>query len=342
VEAAEYHPPWWYRGRHLQTLWGPFLRRFRSPRIRRERLRTDDGDFLDLDWLPSSAGDAPLVLILHGLEGSSRSHYVAGLLRETERLGLRGVVLNFRSCSGELNIAPHLYHSGETSDLAWVVAQLVAREPALRFGVIGVSLGGNVALKWLGELGEEAPSSIVGAVAISTPFDLAACAGVLDRGLARRLYTAGFLRTLKAKIKAKAPLYDGRLDVPSALRARTFAQYDRIVTAPLYGFADEHDYWARSSCARYLSGIRRPCLLINAVNDPFIPPGSLPDGAVLRSPWLEGLFPREGGHAGFLEGPLGRRSWSERRAVAFLARLLAEARRGGAERDGATPSVSSG
>ncbi len=342
MEAAEYHPPWWYRGRHLQTLWGPFLRRFRSPRLRRERFRTDDGDFLDLDWLPSSDPDAPLVLILHGLEGSSRSHYVAGLLRETERLGLRGVVLNFRSCSGEMNLAPSLYHSGETSDLGWIVARLVAREPALRLGVIGVSLGGNVALKWLGELGEETPSSVVGAAAISTPFDLAACAGVLDRGLARTLYTAEFLRTLKAKIKVKAHLYDGRLDVPAALRARTFAQYDRLVTAPLYGFADERDYWARSSSARYLSRIRRPCLLINAVNDPFIPPASLPDGAVLRSPWLEALFPREGGHAGFLEGPLGRRSWSERRAVAFLSRLLAGGSRGGAERDGATPSVSSG
>ena len=339
MEAAEYHPPWWYRGRHLQTLWGPLLRRFTGPRLQRERLHTGDGDFLDLDWLASSDAGAPLILILHGLEGSSRSHYVSGLLRETERLGLRGVALNFRSCSGEMNRAPHLYHSGETSDLAWIVRRLLDREPALRLGVIGVSLGGNVALKWLGELGEAAPSSIVGAVAISTPFDLAACAGVLDRGLPRALYTAEFLRTLKAKIRAKAHLYDGRLDVPAALRARTFAQYDRLVTAPLYGFADERDYWTRSSSARYLSGIRRPCLLINAVNDPFIPPASLPDEVVLRSPWLEALFPREGGHAGFLEGPLGRRSWSERRALAFLRRLL-EGGAGDAAPPRAAPPIS--
>lgn len=337
MEAADYHPPWWYRGRHLQTLWGPLVRRFTGPRLERERVLTSDGDFLDLDWLASSVAGAPLILILHGLEGSSRSHYVSGLLRETERLGLRGVVLNFRSCSGEMNRAPHLYHSGETSDLAWIVGQLVEREPALRLGVIGVSLGANVALKWLGELGEETPSSVVGAAAISTPFDLAACAGMLDRGLARTLYTAEFLRTLKAKIRAKAHLYDGRLDVPAALRARTFAQYDRLVTAPLYGFTDQRDYWTRSSSARYLSAIRRPCLLINAVNDPFIPAASLPDDAVLRSPWLEALFPREGGHAGFLEGPLGRRSWSERRAVAFLRGLLDDGRSGGVGPPGAVP-----
>jgi predicted alpha/beta-fold hydrolase len=278
-------------------------RRFNAPSVRRERLHTRDGDFLDLDWLESSKADAPLILILHGLEGSSRSHYVSGLLRETAQLDLRAVVLNFRSCSGEMNRAPHLYHSGDTTDLAWVVGQLCEREPTLRLGLVGVSLGGNVALKWLGELGEGAPPSVVGAATISTPFDLAACAGVLDRGLARTLYTAEFLRTLKAKIRAKASLYDGRLDVPAAMRARTFAEYDRLVTAPLYGFADERDYWTQSSSARYLSRIRRPCLLINAVNDPFIPSASLPDDAILRSPWLESLFTATRRARGFPRGP---------------------------------------
>ena len=316
--TADYRRPWWYRGRHLQTLWGPLLRRFARVPLRRERLHTPDGDFLDLDWLDVPPGRAALVLILHGLEGSSRSHYVSGLLKETAALGLRGVVLNFRSCSGELNRAPRLYHSGETSDLDWVIGRLLQREPSLRLGLVGVSLGGNVALKWLGERGEEAPAQVAGAVAISTPFDLAACARVLDRGLSRSLYTAGFLRTLKAKVKAKAHLFDGRVDMGAALRARTFAEYDRFVTAPLFGFADERDYWTRSSSGRYLAGIRRPCLLINAVNDPFVPLSSLPEEAVARSPWLEALSPCEGGHAGFLEGPLGRRSWAERRALAFL------------------------
>lgn len=322
MEVPSYQRPWWYRGRHLQTLWGPLLRRSAPPLLRRERLHTPDGDFLDLDWLAGPAGPAPLVLILHGLEGSSRSHYVSGLLREAAGLGLRAVALNFRSCGGELNRAPRLYHSGETSDLDWVIGQLLEREPSLRLGLAGVSLGGNVALKWLGERGAEAPAEVAGAVAISTPFDLAACARVLDQGLCRPLYTAAFLRTMKAKVRAKAALYDGQVNVRAALRARTFAEYDRLVTAPLYGFADERDYWTRSSSGPYLAGIRRPCLLINAANDPFIPASTLPEAEVGRSPWLEAAFVPEGGHAGFLEGPWGARSWAERQAIAFLRRLL--------------------
>ncbi len=314
----DYRPPWWYRGRHLQTLWGPLFRPLGRPALRRERLETPDGDFLDLDWLAGAPEGGPLLLILHGLEGSSRSHYVTGLLREARRLGWRAVALNFRSCSGEINRVPRLYHSGETRDLEWVVARLLDREPALRLGLVGVSLGGNVILKWLGQQGKDAPEPVMAAAAISTPFDLAACARTLDRGLRRSLYTASFLRTMKAKARRKAYLYDGRLDLAAVMRARTFAEYDRLFTAPLNGFADEHDYWARSSSGRYLAGIHRPTLLINAANDPFVPPESLPTSAVATSRWLEAAFISEGGHAGFLEGPLGLSSWAERRTLAFL------------------------
>ena len=146
---------------------------------------------------------------------------------------------------------------------------------------------------------------------------------MLDRGLPRLLYTGHFLRTMKAKLRAKADGIGARVDLPAAMRARTFAQYDRTVTAPLHGFADERDYWTRSSSAGYLAAIRRPCLLINAVNDPFVPPSSLPLAEVRASPWLEAAFVAEGGHAGFLEGRGGRRSWAERRAVAFLRARLA-------------------
>jgi predicted alpha/beta-fold hydrolase len=321
-QDASYRPPWWYRGRHLQTLWGPLLRPLRRPPLRRERLTTPDGDFLDLDWLEPARTEAPVVVILHGLEGSSRSHYASGLCREAARLGLRAVVMNFRSCSGELNRAPRLYHSGETSDLGWVLDRLVERAPAARLGLVGVSLGGNVALKWLGERGDAAPRQVAAAVAISTPFDLAECAGVLDVGLRRRLYTESFLRTMKPKVTAKAHLYDGRIDLGAVRRVRTFKEYDRLVTAPIFGFADERDYWARSSSRPYLVQIRRPALLINAVNDPFVPPSALPEAEVAQSPWLEAAFVPEGGHAGFLEGAWGRRSWAERRALAFLRRHL--------------------
>jgi predicted alpha/beta-fold hydrolase len=262
------------------------------------------------------------VLILHGLEGSSRSHYARGLLRETGRLGWRGAVLHFRSCSGEVNRLPRLYHSGETTDLAWVVDVLGRRADRGRLGLVGISLGGNVILKWLGERGAGAPPQVAAAVAISTPFDLAACASVLDRGFNRAVYTESFLRTMKAKIRAKAGLYDGEFDIAAVLRSRTFAEYDRRFTAPLNGFADEHDYWARASSGPYLESIRRPTLLINAMNDPFMPPESLPRAVVAGSRWLESAFVEQGGHAGFLDGSLGRSSWAERRALAFLREHL--------------------
>lgn len=264
------------------------------------------------------------MLVLHGLEGSSRSHYSVGLLREAGSLGLAAGVLHFRSCSGELNRLGRLYHSGETADLADVVAQLTDRWPGRRLGLVGISLGGNVALKWLGERGDAAPPPVAAAVAISTPFDLEACARVLDAGWNRAVYTGSFLRTLKAKLRAKAALLAGVIDLRAAAQARTFAQYDRAVTAPLYGFADERDYWMRASSAPWLPSIRRPCLLINAVNDPFLPSSALPRDAAARSPWIEAEFVREGGHVGFLEGPWGRRSWAERRALAFLAGHLLE------------------
>ena len=316
---ASYQPPWWYRGRHLQTMWGPLFRRLRRPPLRRERWPTPDGDFLDLDWLE---GDSPLVVILHGLEGSSGSHYARGLLLEAAALGWRAVVFHFRSCSGELNRGPRLYHAGETSDLDWVIGRLIQREPATPLGLVGVSLGGNVALKWLGERGEGAPAQVRAAATISTPFDLTACALSLDRGLNRPLYTARFLRSMRAKVRAKRRLYDGLVNVPAALRARTFAVYDRLATAPINGFADERDYWARASSGPYLARIRRPCLLINAANDPFVPAVTLPTAVVAGSPWLEAAFLPEGGHVGFLEAPWGRRSWAERHALAFLHRQL--------------------
>jgi predicted alpha/beta-fold hydrolase len=232
-------------------------------------------------------------------------------------------VLNFRTCSGELNRSPRLYHSGDTSDLDWLVQRLTGERPDRPIGLVGVSLGGNVVLRWLGERGEALATGVRAAVAISVPFDLAAAAAVLDRGLRRRLYTEHFLGTMRAKVRAKAGMYRELMDLDAIARARTFQEWDRFVTAPLYGFADERDYWQRCSSGPVLTAIRRPCLLINALNDPFIPQGSLPRAAVSGSRWLEAAFVPEGGHAGFLEGPRGGRSWAERQALAFLARHLA-------------------
>jgi predicted alpha/beta-fold hydrolase len=306
-------------------MWGPLFRRSHVA-LRRERVEMADGDFVDLDWGPESATTSaatPLVLVLHGLEGTSSSHYVVGLVRLIAARGWRPAVLYFRSCSGELNRLPRFYHSGDTADLDAVVCRLLEREPELRLGVIGVSLGGNVLLKWLGERDVDAPKQVAGAVAISVPFDLVHCARVLDRGFERAVYTTNFLRSLKDKVREKAKRYPGFVDVEAVLRARTFGEYDRTLTAPLHGFADEHDYWTRSSCGPYLARIRRPVLLINALDDPFVPPSALPDTRMLP-PNVEAAFVATGGHCGFIEGrwPWRAESWAERRAVEFLAGAL--------------------
>ena len=300
--------------------------------MRRERVTTSDGDFVDLDWsdpAPTTPRDqkiTPLMLVLHGLEGDVRSHYVGGLLREAAARGWRAVVLNFRSCSGELNRLPRFYHSGDTGDLETVVRLLLERDADVHLAAAGVSIGGNVLLKWLGEQGKDAPRQLAGAVAISTPFDLTTCARALDRGFARAVYTANFLRSLKPKVSEKARLYPGFVDVDAVLRARTFAEYDRALTAPLHGFTDERDYWTRASSRPYLVHIRRPTLLINALDDPFVPPDALPDPGTLP-PEVEVDFVEDGGHVGFLDGPpWALRSWAERRAVAWLAGVLESAR----------------
>jgi predicted alpha/beta-fold hydrolase len=322
--GAAFRPPWWARNGHVQTIWGPLFREQRLA-LRRERLSTPDGDFVDLDWLDGGAlaADAPRLLVLHGLEGSSRSHYVSGLLRAGLAAGWHGVAFNFRSCSGELNRLPRFYHSGETGDLAWVVQALVERAPGVAIGAVGVSLGGNVLLKWLGEQSEAAPAELRGAVGISVPFDVAACARVLDRGFHRLVYAANFLRTMRSKVIEKARRYPGFVDVAAMRRARTFALYDRIVTAPLNGFRDEMDYWVRASSGPYLPRIRRPTLLLGAEDDPIVPGSTLPDPDRLP-PDVRAEFTPRGGHAGFLEGrwPWRATSWAERRAVEFLTSLL--------------------
>ena len=289
-------------------------------------MSTRDGDFVDLDWSDAPSPGAPLLLVLHGLEGSCRSHYVRGLLDCGRREGWGGVVLNFRSCSGEPNRLARFYHSGDTEDLDEVVRLLTRREPGRVIVAVGVSLGGNVLLKWLGEQGDAAPAAVAAAAGISVPFDLEQCARVLDRGFQKWVYTANFMRTFKQKVQAKARQHGAFVDLAAVRRARTFAAYDRVVTAPLHGFADEVDYWRRASCGPYLARVRVPTLLISALDDPFVPVTALPDPAQLP-PGVALEVTERGGHVGFVEGPPWRvTSWAERRAVEFLRSVLPGAR----------------
>jgi predicted alpha/beta-fold hydrolase len=323
--VSEFRPAWWLRGSHRQTVWRRLFDGAPPPLYRRERFETSDGDFVDLDWLDSGgqSGERPLVIVLHGLEGSSRSPYVPGLLREAARRGWDGVAMNFRSCSGELNRLPRFYHSGETEDLNEVVSSLIARWPGRPIGLVGYSLGGNVLLKWLGEREDKTPDSLRAAVAVSVPFDLAAAAHRIDHGI-HRIYGQVFLRTLKQKALMKLQKYPNLLDPKAVIRSQSFAEFDSCVTAPLHGFANAQDYWTRASATPWLELIRRPTLMLSAYDDPFLPASCLPHDAAARSRWLTAEFTPYGGHVGFVEGgwPGAVTYWVDRRVMDYMDSFL--------------------
>jgi len=309
----------WLFGPNLMTIFGPMLRPGPRVPVKRERWELHDGDFVDVDRLDGPRA-APMLLALHGLEGSSSAHYIRGLLKQAQLRGWRALALNFRSCSGDANRLLRSYHSGETGDLGELVDR--ARREADRIVVAGCSLGGNVLLKWLGEQGAGVPREIRAAAALSVPFDLAACARTLDsRGFWRRVYRTRFLRTLKKKSLEKARLFPGKLDVPRIRQAPTLAEFDDVVTAAVHGFSSAADYYARSSSAGFIHSIRVPTLLLSALDDPFIPPECIPR-AVPDCVTLE-IWP-QGGHLGFVEGPPWRpRFYAERRAAEFLSAQIA-------------------
>ena len=285
---------------HWQTIVAAL---FPPPRVSLERARweTPDGDFVDVDFAGPRHAAKRLVL-LHGLEGSSDSHYARGLAGRFGEAGWRVAIPHWRGCSGEPNRLARAYHSGDSAELDWLLERLPAPLDAL-----GVSLGGNVLLKWLGERGEAAARRVRRAAAVSAPLDLAAAARTLDRGLNRLLYTRMFLDTLKPKSLAKLASFPGLYDPHRLQRARTFREFDDLVTAPVHGFRDAEHYWRESSSARYLAGIRVPTLLLNARNDPFLPEAALLAAAAGASPCVQAEFPERGGHVGFRPGWLANR-----------------------------------
>ena len=317
-QARIFKPAWWCRNTHVQTIWAALLRP--APRVHVTRLRWElpDGDFLDIDELQARESSTRLI-VLHGLESSSRATPVLGLLRQAQQSGWGGVAINFRGCSGEPNRLRRSYHGGDTADLAWVVAQVQARYPASPLVCVGMSLGGNVLLKYLGEQSEALPKEIRAAVAISAPCDLAASVQALQRGFSR-VYQQRLVANLKRKTFNKLTRYPDLVD-PTALQAvRTLAEFDDLVTAPVHGFANAAAYWAASSSVSFLPRIRRPPLLINAEDDPFFSAEALPRQAVSDNPFLTAEFTAAGGHIGFLAGywPGVPIAWAEVRAAAFL------------------------
>jgi predicted alpha/beta-fold hydrolase len=319
---------WWVPGAHFQTTWGRFGRSGRLLALERELLPTPDGDELVLDHLPGPAG-APRVLLLHGLEGSSYAVYMLGLLRLCARAGWRATAMNFRSCARAPDHPrvslptrrPRLYHSGDTGDLDLVVRTLSGREPRVPLYAVGVSIGGNVLLKWLGEIG--ARSAIEAAATISVPYDLHAAARHLERG-ASRLYMKYFLRTLKAKVRdvlARFPAETAHLDAERVRRARTFREFDEAATAPLHGFASADDYYLRASALRYLWRVEVPTWCVNSADDPFLPQEALARARAAASDDVTFMVTRRGGHAAFISGRLPWRPlyWAEEQVMAWLA-----------------------
>jgi predicted alpha/beta-fold hydrolase len=326
---ADFSPAWWLRGAHLQTVWGRLARSRTQVPLRREALTTPDGDTLLLDHADVAVPDgAPPLLILHGLEGSSHSVYAQGLLALAVKAGLRASVLNFRYCARDLadlrrtipNERPRLYHSGETSDFDFVARTLVARHgrPIL---AAGVSLGGNVLLKWLGEHPEDA--IVAAAATLCVPYDLAA-GDLYMASFPTKLYVRSFVKTLTAKaedLMRRFPEAAERIDLPRARRAYTFREFDAAATAPLHGFAGADDYYTRSSSLPFLQRITTPTLCVSALDDPFLPPEATGRARDAASSAVRFVVTDRGGHAGFVSArSLTPVYWGEELVIDFLAR----------------------
>ncbi|MDB5964499.1 MAG: alpha/beta fold hydrolase [Polaromonas sp.] len=301
----DYGAPWWLPGGNLQTIWAA-LRAQRvagdAPVWRRERWQTPDDDFVDVDFAaPGSAAGSPLLVVFHGLEGSSASHYAEALADAARARGWSFAVPHFRGCSGELNLAPRAYHSGDFEEIDWMLRRFRSRHagPVL---AVGISLGGNALMRWAGEMGASAAAVVDAVASVCSPLDLTASGEAIGRGFNRLVYTRMFLGSMVPKALQKLDQHPGLFNREALLAARNLYQFDDIFTAPLHGFRNAGDYWSRASAKPHLHRIAVPALALNALNDPFIPAASLPvaaDAGAHVTLWQ----PREGGHVGFPSGP---------------------------------------
>ncbi len=319
-QLGPYSAPWWLPGGHLQTLYAYIALQSAPPDYRRERVNTPDGDFVDFDWLDAPRG-VPTVVLFHGLEGCSSSHYASTLMRAVAARGWRGVVTHFRGCSGEPNRLARAYHSGDADEIGWMLGCVRERADPPLFAV-GVSLGGNALLKWLARERTHALEVIDAAAAVSAPMDLMASGNRLSRGLTA-MYGLHFLRTLKRKSAHKLARFPGLVDRQRVQRAWSLRAFDDAFTAPVHGFKDVDDYWTRASSKPGLAQIALPTLLIHARNDPFLPGKYLPPANTLPAS-VECEFTATGGHVGFVSGRFpGNLEWLPQRLLGFFSDKLA-------------------
>lgn len=311
-----YRAPRWLPGAHLQTIYPALFLKRSPPRLRREIWTSPDHDIIAVDFLDSANVSAPLLVLFHGLEGSSASHYAIAQLRHLKKIGWAAAVVHFRGCGGLNNQKPRAYHAGDSAEIDWVLRRMQTDHPQHPLLAFGVSLGGNALLKWLGEQGSAAQSILRGVVAVSVPFDLTATGKHLDQGLNRWFYTRHFLSTLKQKAKRLLP------DNTQVQLTKTLRDFDDRFTARIHGFRDVDDYWLRSSSRPWLKTIVVKTLLIQAQNDPFLPTESLPKPEEL-SENISLCWPEQGGHAGFVSGPFpGQMNWLPETSCKWLASCL--------------------
>lgn len=339
-----YVAPWWLPDGNMQTIWAAVrARRFAglAPVFRRERWTTPDCDFVDVDWLveplippaASAAGQSgvqapvqvgsrkPLLVVFHGLEGSSGSHYAEAFADVASHYRWACAVPHFRGCSGEINLAPRAYHSGDFAEIDWILRRFASQHPGPVVAV-GVSLGGNALMRWAGEMGDEAGQWVGAVASVCAPLDLAASGQAIGKGFNRQVYTRMFLKSMRPKALEKLAQHPGLFDRDALLQARDLYAFDNIFTGPLHGFKGVDDYWSRASAKPHLGGIRVPALVLNALNDPFIPASSLPrreDVSAKVTLWQ----PPQGGHVGFPSSgfPANVRAMPEA-VVRFLASQL--------------------
>ena len=323
IIQSRFQAPWWLRNPHLQTMYPNLPWAWPSrPELRREVLELPDGDITAIDWLveaDSLPNSAPLLVILHGLEGSAESPYARMLMEAALDRGWRSCVLYFRDCGDYRNRLPRRYHAGETNDLRHFLSQLQVQRPSGSAGpllAVGYSLGGNVLLKYLGESQSETP--LAAATAICVPLDLHVCARALNTGLSK-IYQRHLLKLMKESVTRKFDRHTAAFDWDRTMNAKTFAEFDNFITAPLHGFNGVNDYYDRCSATHFLSNIERPTLIINSLDDPFMTPDVLPAVDKLSDDvTLE--VAKNGGHVGFIDGgtPFSPTFYLPGRIIEFL------------------------
>jgi len=316
IKYSTFKPAWWLSNPHLQTLWGALIRRRKIPALHYERLELPDNDFLDVAWGDAPRPDSPVILVLHGLNGSIQSHYIPGTLKSLIDKGWRPLFMHFRGCSGEPNRQRRSYHFGFTDDLDYLLPLIQDRFPNAPIAAIGYSLGGNVLLKWLGTRSE---NIIQAAVAVCVPFQASAMVDKLNRGFSR-IYQTRFLRELAKNYKRKHQIAPMHLDLATIQKINNLREWDDKVTAPLYGFRNAEEYYEQTTSLPHLKNIKNPTLIIQAEDDPFmtedcfLKPSEVADGVTIE-------FSRTGGHVGFVSGtwPWRPKYWLEERIPEFLA-----------------------